>query len=104
MATRLVPSADEASPYHLPPSALPAGVHVAPELAEMLRPPPSRPTMSLLPSADDATELKVPGVVRAVQLAPESVDVNTPPKKLSSATATSLVPSAEEATAHQRRG
>jgi hypothetical protein len=50
-----------------------------------------------VPSADDVIELPLGDEARGVQVAPESVDVQTPPSPI----ATNLVPSADDATDRQ---
>jgi len=70
--TNLSPSADEATLSTL---KISRGVQFSPESVEVWIVAPIGAAMSLLPSAEDATEFQILLVSRAVHVAPESVEV-----------------------------
>src|SRR5216117_2749364 len=106
-ATRLLPSAEEATAIQLAAGAL-FSVQVAPESGELRigppapRRPPSTAT-NITPSAEQATEVRprVPGLAVLSQVAPELVEVwigTLGSWNGSAVAATNFVPSTDEAT------
>ena len=72
-ATKLLPSAEEATDCHW--RTLSRAVQVAPKSVEVYKLPTSTAATSLLPLADEATDCQLRALSRAVQVTPESVEV-----------------------------